>query len=223
MTYLPREVHRQLSESVYDSVRQDIIDLTLPPGMHLREGDLAQRYSVSKTPVREALLRLKKDGLVDIITYRGAVVTGYTHNDLVEIYQLRELLEGSCAREAANSMSVDEIVQLGQIVRISKERLVEGREDLLPDLFNRFDDLIYRQTTNARLVEFLTYLDAHLRRIGNLTVGIPGRLDKSVDQHIEIYDAIAIRNAEEAERTMRHHVRSVLADQIASFQTSAIS
>lgn len=221
MTYVPKKSdHRQLSQSVYESVRQEIIELVLRPGSHLREAELAQRYSVSKTPVREALLQLKKDGLVEILSYRGAIVTHYTHTDLVEIYQLRELLEGSCAREAAQSMPVDDVVELGRIVRVSQESLADGRIDMLPSLFNDFDEMIYRQTRNGRVVDLLTYLDGHLRRIGNLTLGIPGRLDKSVDQHTEIYDAIAMRDPDEAERTMRHHVRSVLADQVSSFQVN---
>jgi DNA-binding GntR family transcriptional regulator len=223
MNYIPKSVHRQLSQSVYESVRQDIIDLVLRPGTHLRETYLAQRYSVSKTPVREALLQLKKDGLVEILSYRGAIVTQYTHTDLVEIYQLRELIEGSCAREAAQSMPVNDVVELGRIVRVSQESLADGRIDLLPALFNDFDEIIYRQTRNGRIVELLTYLDGHLRRIGNLTVGIPGRLDKSVEQHTEIYDAIAMRDPDEAERIMRHHVRSVLADQVALFQVDVSS
>lgn len=223
MTYTPKSVHRQLSQSIYESVRQDIIDLVLRPGTHLREAGLAQRYSVSKTPVREALLQLKKDGLVEILSYRGAIVTHYTHTDLVEIYQLRELIEGSCAREAAQSMSIDDVVELGRIVRVSQESLADGRTDLLPELFNGFDELIYRQTRNGRVVELLTYLDGHLRRIGNLTVGIPGRIDRSVEQHTWIYDAIAMRDPDEAERTMRFHIRSVLADQVASFQVDVSS
>lgn len=221
MTYVEKSVHRQLGQWVYESVRQKIIGLAFPPGMHLREAELAGRYKVSKTPVREALLQLKKDGLVDITSYRGAVVTHYTVTDLVEIYDLRELLEGSCAREAAQLMPVDDLVELGRIVRVSEESLDSGNVDLLPDLFNSFDEIIYRQTRNGRIVDLLTYLDGNLRRIGNLSVGIPGRLDKSVRQHIDIYDAIAIRNPDEAERRMRQHVRSVLADQVATFQVHA--
>lgn len=215
--------HRQLWQAVYEAVRRDIIELALPPGVHLREAELAERFSVSKTPVREALSQLSKDGLVEILTYRGAVVTSYTHTDLVEVYQLREILQGACAREAAQAMIVDDIVELGRIVRDSGQCLVDGRIELLPDLFESFDDLIYRQTRNQRILDLLTYLDAHLRRIGNLTVGIPGRLDKSVQQHSEIYEAIAVRDPEAAESTMRFHIRSVLADQVATFDMDSLN
>ncbi len=215
--------HRQLWQSVYESVRRDIIELTLPPGVHLREAELAERFAVSKTPVREALFQLSKDGLVEILTYRGAVVTSYTHTDLVEVYQLREILQGACAREAAQVMAVDDVVELGRIVRESGQCLTDGRVDGLPDLFDSFDDLIYRQTRNQRILDLLTYLDAHLRRIGNLTVGIPGRLDKSVQQHSAIYEAIAVRDPEAAESTMRFHIRSVLADQVAMFDMDSLN
>lgn len=214
---------RQLWQAVYEPVRRDIIELKLPPGVHLREAELAERFGVSKTPVREALSQLSKDGLVEILTYRGAVITGYTHTDLVEVYQLREILQGACAREAAQSMAVDDIVELGRIVRDSSDSLADGRIESLPDLFESFDDLIYRQTRNQRILDLLTYLDAHLRRIGNLTVGIPGRLDKSVQQHSEIYDAIAIRDPDSAESTMRFHIRSVLADQVATFDMDSLN
>lgn len=214
---------RQLWQAVYEPVRRDIIELKLPPGVHLREAELAERFGVSKTPVREALSQLSKDGLVEILTYRGAVITGYTHTDLVEVYQLREILQGACAREAAQSMVVDDIVELGRIVRDSSDSLADGRIESLPDLFESFDDLIYRQTRNQRILDLLTYLDAHLRRIGNLTVGIPGRLDKSVQQHSEIYDAIAIRDPDSAESTMRFHIRSVLADQVATFDMDSLN
>ena len=215
--------HRQLWQIVYEAVRKDIIELDLAPGCHLREAELAERFSVSKTPVREALSQLSKDGLVEILSYRGAVVTGYTHVDLVEIYQLREILQGACAREAAQSMAVADVAELGRVVRISSECLADDRVELLPNLFESFDDLIYRQTRNQRVLDLLDYLDAHLRRIGNLTVGIPGRLDKSVQQHLEIYDAIAIRDPEAAENTMLFHIRSVLADQIATFEIDLLN
>jgi len=221
--YSPKEVHLHLKETIYESVRQDIIDLVLLPGTHLREAELAQRYAVSKTPVREVLQLLNNDGLVEILTHRGAIVTRYSHKDLFEIYQLRELIEGACAREAAQSISVDEVVELGRIVRKSQDCLADGHIDLLPKLFNDFDEIIYRQTRNGRVVELLTYLDGHLRRIGNLAVGIPGRLDKSVVQHTEIYDAIVRRDPNEAEKLMRHHIRSVLGDQSASFQVDVSS
>jgi len=94
--------HRQLKDTVYVQLRDDIVNGVLPPGTVLREAELAARFGVSKTPLRDALVRLQKDGFVEIPPYRSAVVVGYSRTDLREIYELRELLEGACARQACS-------------------------------------------------------------------------------------------------------------------------
>lgn len=206
---------QNLGDYVYQQVREDIISLTVPPGTHLREGELAEQFSVSKTPVREALALLAQDGLVDLVAYRGAVVTSYTNTDLMEVYDLRGLVQGSCAREAALTITADDLARLGVVIRQSRQALDEGELGQLPELFNAFDELIYRQTTNTRIRQIILNLDAHLRRIGNLTVRIPGRLEKSGEEHEQIYNAIVDRSPSEAETLMRKHAASVLADQLA--------
>jgi len=99
--------HRQLKDSVYLKLRQEIVSARLPPGYLLREAELAARFGVSKTPLREAFVRLEKDGFVEIAPYRSAVVAGYSRQDLREIYEVRELLEGLCAREAALNIATE--------------------------------------------------------------------------------------------------------------------
>ncbi|MEI8057384.1 MAG: GntR family transcriptional regulator [Actinomycetes bacterium] len=215
--------HLQLKDMVYENVKQDIVDLVLPPGTHLREADLAERYEVSKTPVREALSRLAQENLIDLHAYRGAIVSTYSRTDLMEIYQLREILEGACAREAAISIGADDLSELGRVVRVSKQALEASQIEELTRLLEAFDEILYRQSTNRRILELVRTLDAHLRRIGKLTVRIPGRLDKSVFQHAEIFEAIGRRNAADAEALMREHVASVLADQLASYDEDAMA
>ena len=210
-----RPIHQNLGDYVYEQVRDDIVSLVIPPGTHLREAELAERFAVSKTPVRDALSRLAQDGLVDLITYRGALVTKYSNSDLMDIYDLRGLIQGSCARDAALNISADDLAMLGAVIRESRRALEEGELGQLPALFNAFDEIIYRQTANGRIRLLILNLEAHLRRIGNLTVKIPGRLHKSVEQHEDIYYAIVDRNAGVAEDLMRKHAASVLADQLA--------
>jgi DNA-binding GntR family transcriptional regulator len=210
-----RPAHQNLGDYVYEQVRDDIVALVISPGTHLREAELAERFAVSKTPVRDALSRLAQDGLVDLIAYRGALVTTYSNSDLMDIYDLRGLVQGSCARDAALNISADDLAMLGVVIRESRHALDDGQLDRLPALFNAFDEIIYRQTTNSRIRLLILNLDAHLRRIGNLTVRIPGRLEKSVEQHEEIYYAITDRNPGSAEDLMRRHAASVLADQLA--------
>jgi DNA-binding GntR family transcriptional regulator len=214
-------VHRQLKDAVYLQLLSDIISGVLPTGAVLREAELVSRFGVSKTPLRDALVRLQKDGFVDIPPYRSAVVTGYSETDLREIYELRELLEGACAQQAALHIDGEALAELERIVRasaacVSGGEVVPGREEELAGLIQQFDLLLYAQSRNSRIDEMVGNIRGHVQRIGRLTTGIPGRLAKSVTEHQAICDAIARRDGAAAETLMREHIRSVMADQLAS-------
>jgi DNA-binding GntR family transcriptional regulator len=212
-------VHRQLKDAVYAQILEKIVDGTLPAGYQLREGELAARFGVSKTPLRDALVRLQADGLVAIPPYRSAVVVGYSRQDLREIYEVRELLEGACAREAALTISADDLAELSALMRdsvacISGGQVASGREEELAVLIDRFDTIMYRQTRNRRLNEMVANIRNHIQRIGRLTTRIPGRMVKSVAEHQLIYEAIVHRDGATAETAMRRHILSVMADQL---------
>jgi DNA-binding GntR family transcriptional regulator len=219
-------VHRQLKDTVYLQLREDIVSGALPPGALLREAELAARFGVSKTPLRDALVRLEKDGFVTIPPYRTAVVAGYSRTDLREIYELRELLEGACARQAALSISADDLAELAQIMRNSADCVVDGevasgQEGRLAELLDQFDLVMYAQSRNSRIDEMVGNIRSHGLRIGRLTASIPGRLAKSVAEHQVVYEAIVQRDGAAAETAMRRHILSVMADQLASIGRSS--
>lgn len=214
--------HRQLKDSVYLKLRQEIVTATLPPGYVLREAELAARFGVSKTPLREAFVRLEKDGFVQIAPYRSAVVAGYSRQDLREIYEVRELLEGLCAREAAVNIATEDLAALSRIVRDSAAALDEGDTKRLAALLDEFDVLLYAQSKNSRITAMLDNIRDHVTRIGRLTVAIPGRLGTSVREHQAIYEAIVQRDGQRAETLMRQHILSVMADQLANIDPDAV-
>ena len=216
--------HRQLKDSVYLKLRQEIVSAKLPPGYLLREAELAARFGVSKTPLREAFVRLEKDGFVEIAPYRSAVVGGYSRQDLREIYEVRALLEGLCAREAALNIATEDLAALSGIVRDSATAFEAGDSDRLAALLDEFDVLLYAQSKNSRITAMLNNIRDHVIRIGRLTVAIPGRMGTSVEEHQGIYDAIVQRDGQRAETLMRQHILSVMADQLANLdpQSAAI-
>lgn len=215
--------HRQLKDSVYLKLRQEIVTATLPPGYVLREAELAARFGVSKTPLREAFVRLEKDGFVQIAPYRSAVVTGYSQQDLREIYEVRELLEGQCAREAAVSIATEDLAALNRIVRDSTAAFEAGETGQLTALLDEFDVVLYAQSRNGRITAMLENIRDHVTRIGRLTVAIPGRMGTSVQEHQAIYEAIVQRDGPRAETLMRQHILSVMADQLASLDPDSVS
>jgi DNA-binding GntR family transcriptional regulator len=207
--------HRQLKDSVYLQLRQEIVAAQLPPGYVLREAELSARFGVSKTPLREAFVRLEKDGFVQIAPYRSAVVAGYSRQDLREIYEVRELLEGSCAREAAVNIGTEDLAALSRVVRESTAALEAGDTERLAALLDEFDVVLYAQSKNSRITAMLNNIRDHVTRIGRLTVAIPGRMQTSVREHQGIYEAIVQRDGTRAETLMRQHILSVMADQLA--------
>jgi DNA-binding GntR family transcriptional regulator len=206
--------HRTMTDFVYDQLKAAIVELRIPPGERLREATIAQGLSVSKTPVREALGRLEQDGLVELSSFKSAAVTEYTAQDLREIYELREIIEGAAARSAAESMSEKGLADLGRIATECVRLDEEGGGPELVRLISEFDTVLFEEVSNRRIRAILDNLGAHLTRIGLLTAEIPGRNAASVREHAQIYAAIERRDPEAAEWFMRQHIRSVRDDQL---------
>jgi DNA-binding GntR family transcriptional regulator len=204
---------RTMTDAVYEQLKTAIVELRIPPGAPLREAEIAQGLSVSKTPVREALGRLEQDGLVTLNSFRSATVTEYTARDLQEIYELREIIEVAAARAAAESMSDKGLADLGRIASECVRLNAEGGPELV-QLISEFDTVLYEEVRNRRIRAILDNLAAHLARIGRLTAEIPGRIDASVREHAQIYEAIERHDPENASRFMRDHIRSVRDDQL---------
>lgn len=214
--FTARPDRRKMTDWVTEELRKAIVELRLRPGAPLREVALAEQLGVSKTPLREAFARLEQEGLVETTSFKGAVVTGYSERDLNEIYDLRALLEGAAARSAAEGSTADMLAALSDVVARSRELRDAGDLEALAGLHEEFDVIVYAQVTNERIVALIENLRAHLTRIGKLTVGIPGRVEASVEEHAAIVDAIAAHDPNEAERLMRVHIGSVLSDQLAT-------
>jgi DNA-binding GntR family transcriptional regulator len=212
---------RTMTDAVYEQLKTAIVELRIPPGEPLREAEIAQGLSVSKTPVREALARLEQDGLVELNSFRSALATEYTARDLQEIYELREIIEVAAARAAAESMSDQGLADLGRIATDCLRLNDEGAGPELVRLISEFDTVLFEEVRNRRIRAILANLAAHLTRIGLLTAGIPGRNAASVREHAQIYEAIERRDPEAAERFMRQHIRSVRDDQLRALDRAA--
>ena len=204
----------KLTDSAYGEIKAAIIDLRLQPGDMLRESTIAQQLGTSKTPVREALLRLAQDGLVQLVPYKGAMVTGYSVNDVREIFELREILEAECARRVARDQDEHLITSLRTNVEAARLAAAEERMSEVIRLFDEFDAMLFSKLDNERLRQLVQNLQLHMKRIGKLTTEIPGRVDTSVRQHGDIVVALEAADVEAAQHAIRTHISSVLADEL---------
>jgi len=212
---------RKVTDWVYEELKIAILELRLPPGHPLREAALAEQLGVSKTPIREALARLEQEGLAEMTSFKGAVVTGYSRKDLLEIYELRELLENAAARTAAASIEAPALDRLMAICAESRELRAGSDPARLATLITEFDTVLFDQVRNSRIRALIENLRAHLTRIGQLTAEIPGRVQTSVAEHEKIVEAIAARDPDLAEQRMRDHIHSVRDDQLRALSEAA--
>lgn len=183
----------KLSDEVYEKLKREILEGELTPGTPLSENEVARRLDSSRTPVRESLQRLAHDGLVRLISGRGALVTEIAASDIVEIFQMRTALETYAARLAARSGFRSSVLQL-------IDRLDEAASELQKSatyrpryyaLSHEIDKAIVALASNQRLGGALEDIWNQAYRLRHLASSNPGRLLKTVDEHRLILTAIA--------------------------------
>lgn len=191
-------------ESAYEELRNRIVSGELPPAMHLVETSLAETLGVSRTPIREALSRLEQDGLVERGS-RGLQVRHRSPAEILEIFEVRIVLEGTAARAAAERHTeVDRIRMQGHLSNLEAQR---GAEPTVQAAINReFHRSIWQASHNRTLVDVLDRLSVHLFRYPFTTYEAAGRAETSLVEHGELAEAILERDGERASRIASHHM-----------------
>ena len=196
-------------DAVYEVLRRSILDGELPPGHRLRSDVLANELKVSRTPVREALRKLETEGLVDA-SRSGLVVRQSSEEDLVEIFYLREALEGMAARLAAENATRAEIDELQALFEDMEAVAARGDIALVRKLTGEFHLLVCRASHNKRLIQSLQGLLDHVRQAQSSTLYMPGRPADALKEHRALLRAIEKRDPDLAETLARQHRRKTL-------------
>ena len=191
-------------ETTYERLCEEIRSGKLPPGSRLRETEIAERLAVSRTPVREAIRRLEADGLVDHLPRSGAVVRKLEYPELMELYEMRTVLEGTAARLAARAASP---VELEELVAINDEmRAAAGRPEVVIGLNRQFHKLLLDAARNRFLLRAMATVENTLLILGSSSMAKPDRAREAVDEHREVLDALPARDGAAAEAAMRRHM-----------------
>ena len=191
-------------ETTYERLCEEIRSGKLPPGSRLRETEIAERLAVSRTPVREAIRRLEADGLVDHLPRSGAVVRKLEYPELMELYEMRTVLEGTAARLAARAASP---VELEELVAINDEmRAAAGRPEAVIGLNRQFHKLLLDAARNRFLLRAMATVENTLLILGTSSMAMPDRAREAVDEHREVLDALLARDGAAAEAAMRRHM-----------------
>ncbi len=191
---------------VFQKLRDDILSGKYEDHEELKEVAIGEEMGVSRTPVREALRQLELEGLVQIIPNRGAYVTGITQKDVKDIYMIRSLLEGLCARWATEHITEAQMEEMEENVYIAKFHAQKGHLEQLAELDNRFHDILYEACNSKILEHHLKDFHEYVLRVRKKTLSSASRGPKSNEEHEQILDAIKSGNAELAEQLANKHM-----------------
>ncbi|MFN0264498.1 GntR family transcriptional regulator [Tepidamorphus sp. 3E244] len=194
------------ANTLRDAIAQDIATGAFAPGERLDEVALANRFGVSRTPIREALMQLGTMGLVEMRPHRGAFVRKIGIAELVEMIEVMAELEGMCARLAARRMSAAEIDALEQIHLDCAKAAETGDPDAYYYENERFHRALYAGGHNAFLTEEAGRLHERTKVYRRLQLRVRGRIDNSFTEHAAVVDAIRAGDQQASERAAREHV-----------------
>ena len=193
-----------LTERVYQALRSAIISCQLQPGESLQEGRLVRELGVSKTPVREGLVRLAETGLVTWTPYRGYAVSAVTSDDVREISQLRAVLEGLAAREASLRLTDVQLDELDELALRSSQQAVVGDTSEAAELGHAIHVAIYENCGNGRLRRSIERLNDEFDRM-RILAGRPSDR-RPEEEHAAVVSALRSRDPDRAENVLRTHI-----------------
>ena len=204
---------RSLRGRVFQRLREDILSGVYQEHDELREITIGEELGVSRTPVREALRQLELEGLVKIIPNKGAYVTGITLKDVADIYKIRSMLEGMCARWATKHITEKQIEELEEVLLLSEFHLQKRsseQTDQVTELDGKFHRILYEASNSRRLEHVLSDFHKYVQMARAMSVGEKNRAEKSIQEHREILEAIKEHDGEMAERLANRHILNVM-------------
>lgn len=204
---------RSLRGRVFRRLREDILSGVYQEHEELREITIGEELGVSRTPVREALRQLELEGLVTIVPNKGAYVTGITCKDVADIYGIRSMLEGMCARRATEHITEKQIEELEEVLLLSEFHLRKSSKEQaeqVTELDGKFHKILYEASDSRILEHVLSDFHKYVQMARAMSVGEKNRAKKSIKEHREILEAIKKRDGDLAERLANRHILNVM-------------
>ena len=199
-----------LRGQVFQEIREDILKGKFKENEELREATLGKELGVSRTPVREALRQRELEGRVHIMPNKGAYVTGITEKDVDDIYMTRSMLEGLCARWAAEHISEEQIQEMEEVLLLTEYHLDRGNAEQLAELDGKFHEVLYDASQSRILRHILSDFHKYVQVARKRSVKKEDRAKKSLEEHREILNALRTGDADRAEELAHIHILNVM-------------
>jgi GntR family transcriptional regulator, rspAB operon transcriptional repressor len=212
LTRISRTNGARAGLAVYDAVRQAIVSTELEPGRQISENEIADKLGVSRTPVREALARLRDDQLVQIVPQLGTFVSRISVSGVDDAQFLREALECSAVRLAAERADRGDVAHLQALITQQES----ARDHADPSAFFLLDDELHSSLCelSGRPIAWtiVARANGHLNRVRRLSLAEPSYIAEMIKEHQAVVDAVGRGEPDAAEDALRHHLRMVLSD-----------
>lgn len=209
MNYMDHRT-QSLADRVFERLEKDILTGAYARGEVLTEMALVENLGVSRTPIREALLRLEEEHLIEV-SGRGVTVLGITNEDLLDIYAIRMRIEGMAAGMAAARRTEEELCELREALSLQEYYVTRADADHIKSQDSEFHRILYRLSGSRILAATLEPLHRKVQKYRKSSVQKGSRAEASLMEHKEIFLAIERGDSEAAERAMTAHVRNAAA------------
>jgi DNA-binding GntR family transcriptional regulator len=197
---------KSLGEHVFESLKQSIIQGNITAGEWLVESHIAETLGISRTPVREAIHKLEREGLIERQPRGGFTVLGLNRNDIEETFGIRSVLEGYAARLAAVKHNEEELEPLKKKIEEFQNALERKKMDVLPVINTEFHDMLYALSKSPKLVHMINGLQDQIYRYRELILKEKRFAVTSNRDHIQLLKLIRKRDAKGAEQLVRDHI-----------------
>jgi DNA-binding GntR family transcriptional regulator len=204
----PLEDTSTFADRAYAALKGVILSLDIyekPGDVRLDERQLASDLGISRTPVREAMAQLEREGFVRSVPRRGIYVVRKTKQDVVELITAWAALESMAARLITQNAADEEIATLRQMFTKFEDGELHARLDEYSEVNIEFHQSIIRMSRNRVLIDLAENLFTHMRMIRRKTIGQEDRADRSIRDHMNIIQALEARDTERAEDLVRNH------------------
>jgi len=197
---------KSLGQHVFENLKQAILRGDIPPGSRLVESRVAETMGISRTPIREAMHKLEREGLLRKLPNSGFNVTGLTREDIEETFGIRSVLESYAARLAAIQHKEEELVPLEKKIEEYQQCLDQKRLEELPKINTQFHDILYALSRSPKLIKMVNDLRDQIYRFRKIILREEGRARASNDDHRKMLKAMRQRDADRVERLVREHI-----------------
>jgi DNA-binding GntR family transcriptional regulator len=206
----PRPSRVTAAEVIYEKLREEIVAMRLLPRTALQESQLTEKFGVSRTPVREALIRLVKEGLVDVFPQSGTFVAPVPLAEIPETLAIRKALEQVTVEGAARNMNAAGQALLGDILRRQKSCADNGDYEAFHQSDEAFHEAIAAIAGYPGIWKLLKQTKAHMDRYRRLTLPEPGRMHRVIKEHRRILAALKKKLVKDARLAMSTHLDAIL-------------